>query len=43
LVRSTLVRLFYLEGRYSRIFQPAARRTTLTGEEVAAYKIRWED
>ncbi len=43
LVRSTLVRLFYLGGRYGRIFQPASRRTTLTGEEVAAYKIRWED
>jgi dolichyl-diphosphooligosaccharide--protein glycosyltransferase len=43
LVRSTLVRLFYLGGRYSRIFQPARRRTTLTGEEVATYKIDWGD
>lgn len=42
LMRSTLVRLFYLGGRYSGIFTPFARKTTLTGEEVATFKIDWQ-
>ncbi len=41
LVRSTLVRLFYLGDRYSRYFKSVARRTTLFGEEVATFKIDW--
>jgi Oligosaccharyl transferase STT3 subunit len=41
LIRSTLVRLFYLNGRYSRIFQPFERKRTLLDDEVATFKIDW--
>ncbi|HEY1269716.1 MAG TPA: STT3 domain-containing protein [Candidatus Binatia bacterium] len=43
MIRSTLVRLFYLDGRYSGIFSPFARKTTLAGEEVASFKIDWQE
>jgi asparagine N-glycosylation enzyme membrane subunit Stt3 len=43
MIRSTVVRLFYLDGRYSGIFKPFARKTTLTGEEVASFKIDWRE
>ena len=43
LIRSTLVRLFYLDARYSRIFKPFARKSTLVDEEVASFKIGWDD
>ena len=41
LIRSTLVRLFYLNGRYSHIFKPFERRRTLLDDEVATFKIDW--
>jgi dolichyl-diphosphooligosaccharide--protein glycosyltransferase len=43
LVRSTLVRLFYLGDRYSKVFKSLARRRTLLGEEVATFKIDWRE
>jgi hypothetical protein len=43
LIRSTLVRLFYLDGRYSSVFKPISRKTTVAGEEVAAFTIDWND
>ncbi len=43
MIRSTLVRLFFLDGRYSGIFKPFARKNTLTGEEVASFKIDWRE
>ena len=43
LVRSTLVRLFYLGDRYSKVFKTFARRSTLLGEEVATFKIDWRE
>jgi hypothetical protein len=43
LIRSTLVRLFYLDGRYSSVFKPFSRKTTVAGEEVAAFTIDWND
>ena len=43
LVRSTLVRLFYLGDRYSKIFKSLSRRSTLLGEEVATFHIDWRE
>jgi hypothetical protein len=43
LVRSTLVRLFYLGDRYSKIFKSLSRRSTLLDEEVATFHIDWRE
>jgi hypothetical protein len=43
LIRSTLLRLVYLDPNYSERFQLFVRKSTASGEEVVAWKIDWND
>jgi dolichyl-diphosphooligosaccharide--protein glycosyltransferase len=43
LIRSTLLRLIYLDPRYVSRFARFDRRSTAAGEEVATWKIDWKD
>lgn len=43
LIRSTLVRLIYLGGRYDAPFKSFDRRATLAGDEITIWKINWPD
>ena len=42
LIRSTIVRLFYLGARYQKHFKEFHRESTLLGDEVITWKIDWE-
>jgi dolichyl-diphosphooligosaccharide--protein glycosyltransferase len=42
LIRSTLLRLLYLDPRYLKRYALFDRRSTAAGEEVATWKIDWE-
>jgi hypothetical protein len=43
LIRSTLLRLIYLDPRYMKHYALFDRRITAAGEEVATWKIDWKD
>jgi oligosaccharyl transferase STT3 subunit len=43
LIRSTLVRLIYLDERYTKHFRRFDQKTTPLGDEVMTWKIDWND
>jgi asparagine N-glycosylation enzyme membrane subunit Stt3 len=41
LIRSTLLRLMYLEGKYSAHYEKFSEKTAFSGDRVVAWRIRW--
>ena len=43
LLRSTFMRLFYLQGRYDTLFTKIGQQNGFAGEQVSTWKVNWQE